>query len=106
MNEAASQRRAILNNIAPDLQSHKARLEAALTSVQQLSEQIQSTAGRLSDAVDKKFEQLARCIEARRVKLKIEIMERVQIRVHALDDQSELVRENSLSSCQTLSTQM
>lgn len=91
MNEAASQRRSILNSLTPDLQTHKATLESALVNVDRLNEQIQSAAGGLVDTVDKKFNELARCIEARRVKLKIEIMERAQIRVHALADQSELV---------------
>ena len=91
MNEAASQRRSILKSLTPDLQTHKATLESALVNVDRLNEQIQSAAGGLVDTVDKKFNELARCIEARRVKLKIEIMERAQIRVHALADQSELV---------------
>ena len=91
MNEAASQRRSILKSLTPDLQTHKATLESALVNVDRLNEQIQSAAGGLVDTVDKKFNELALCIEARRVKLKIEIMERAQIRVHALADQSELV---------------
>eukprot|EP00731_Ephydatia_muelleri_P035131 Em0099g3a len=93
VNEAASQRRSILNSLTPDLQTHKATLESALVNVDRLNEQIQSAAGGLVDTVDKKFNELARCIEARRVKLKIEIMERAQIRVHALADQSEKLRE-------------
>lgn len=96
MKEAASQRRSVLNSLFPDLQTHKATLETALLNVDRVSEQIQSAAGVLVDTVDKKFDELARCIEARRVKLKIEIMERAQIRVHALADQSE-----SVSSCCT-----
>ena len=106
--EAADQRRSLLNNLIPDLRTHKATLEAARTSVDRASKQIQEAAGRLIGTVDMKLDELARCIEARRVTLKIEIMERAQIRIEALNNQSELVQKNAHLTChvKTFPTQM
>lgn len=91
VNEAAIQYRKKLTDLMPEVYRQRGRMETALTAVQHMTTNVKEMGDRLMEETDEVFAALTSIIEARRNALKLEIMERTQIRVEALTDQAGYV---------------
>ena len=90
--EAAKLHKEKLRELTPEVLQQKQKMEAALVRVEELAGEVQQSGGRLVDELDAKFNAIIEQIEERRMQLKLEIMERTQVRVEALLQQARLVQ--------------
>lgn len=88
VNEAAKMSRDKLQQLNPEVLRQKKRLEEALVEVEAVAERVQESGGRLVDELDANFTSLIQLVEERRRRLKLEVMERTQVRVQALLEQA------------------
>lgn len=86
--EAAKIGREKLQQLNPEVLGQKKRLEEALVDVKSVMERVQTSGGRLVDEMDACFDDLVQFVEERRKRLKLETMERTQVRVQALLEQT------------------
>ena len=88
VNTAAKISREKLQQLNPEVLGQKKRLEEALVDVKRVMERVQTSGGRLVDEMDACFDDLVQLVEERRKQLKLETMERTQVRVQALLEQA------------------
>lgn len=86
--EAAKIGREKLQQLNPEVLGQKKRLEEALVDVKNVMERVQTSGGRLVDEMNACFDDLVQFVEERRRRLKLETMERTQVRVQALLEQA------------------
>lgn len=86
--QAAKEYRKKFREISPEVWQQKKKMEGVLVEVERMNVSVQETGGRLVEETETEYNNLIRQIEAKRDALKLEIMERTQIRVEALTDQA------------------
>ena len=89
VSQAAVEYREKLCKLSPEVLGQKKRMEEALTTVNEMILNIQETGQQLESEVKEKFQELIDLITDKRDRLKMEVMERIQIRVETLLDQSK-----------------
>ncbi len=89
VSEAADKYRRKLCQLLPEVRGQQEKMTAALEKVQAMRDSIEVMGGRLEQEADKTYDALIQLIVERRNRLKLEIMERTQLRLEALTDQSE-----------------
>ncbi len=88
VSQAALKYRQKLLDLIPEVRSTRGRMQSALEQVQRMSASVKEMGGRLEHEADDTFGQLLELIVAKRNALKVEILERTQIRLEALTDQA------------------
>lgn len=74
----------ILTSLTPDVAAQKTKMAEAVARVNLEMEDVKEKSQQLSTQVDEHFDQLVQVLNARRKELKLEVMERTQVRVEAL----------------------
>ncbi len=88
VSQAALKYRQKLLDLIPEVRSTRGRMQSALEQVQRMSASVKEMGGRLEHEADDTYGHLLELIVAKRNALKVEIMERTQIRLEALTDQA------------------
>ena len=86
--QAAKEYRKKFFELSPEVRQQKKKMEGVLVDVERMNASVQETGGRLVGEAETAYNELIGLIEAKRDALKLEIMERTQIRVEALTDQA------------------
>lgn len=86
--EAAAERRKKWRELNPEVSQQCKKMEAAVGEVDALCDSVQSTGGEVVKEIEESFHELIELIEEKRNRMKIEAMQRTQIRVKALKEQA------------------
>lgn len=86
--EAATEYREQFQNIHPEVQKQRNRMESVLVDVEAMAVNVRETGDRLLDETDSAYNDVIKVMKAKRDALKLEIMERTQIRLEALTGQT------------------
>ncbi len=88
VSEAAIKYRQKLVDLIPEVRSTRGKMQSALEQIQRMSASVEEMGGQLEHEAEETYGQLVELIVAKRNALKLEIMERTQIRLEALTDQA------------------
>ena len=77
-----------LCELNPDVLQQKKKMELAVVEVEAVCEAVQKTGGEVVEKIEEEFRELIELIEERKNQLKVEAMQRTQIRVKALKEQA------------------
>ena len=86
--EAATENRKKLSKLNPDVLQQRRKMELAVAEVEAICEAVQKTGGEVVEKIEEEFRELIELIEERKNQLKVEAMQRTQIRVKALKEQA------------------
>ena len=86
--EAAAENRRKLQELHPGVLQQWQNMEKAVTEVEAVCDCVQKTGGEVVTEIEEAFHELVELIEERKTQLKIEAMQRTQIRVKALKEQA------------------
>lgn len=86
--EAAAENRKKLSKLNPDVLQQRRKMELAVAEVEAICETVQKTGGEVVEKIEEEFRELIELIEERKNQLKVEAMQRTQIRVKALKEQA------------------
>ena len=86
--EAATENRKKLSKLNPDVLQQRRKMELAVAEVEAICEAVQKTGGEVVEQIEEEFRELIELIEERKNQLKVEAMQRTQIRVKALKEQA------------------
>ena len=86
--EAAKENRKKLSELNPEVLQQRRRMEVAVADVEAVCESVQKTGGEVVKSIEDEFHELVELIEERKNQLKVEAMQRTQIRVKALKEQA------------------
>ena len=86
--EAAAESRRKLLDLNPDVLQQCKRMEKSAVEVEAMCEAVQKTGGEVVDRIEEAFQELCGIIEERKNRMKIEAMQRTQIRMKALKEQA------------------
>lgn len=77
-----------LSELNPDVFQQRRKMELAVVEVEAICEAVQKTGGEVVEKIEEEFRELIELIEERKNQLKVEAMQRTQIRVKALKEQA------------------
>lgn len=86
--EAAMENRKKLRELNPDVLQQRRKMEVAVAEVEGICEAVQKTGGEVVEKIEEEFREVIELIEERKNQLKVEAMQRTQIRVKALKEQA------------------
>ena len=77
-----------LCELNPNVLQQRKKMELAVVEVEAVCEAVQKTGGEVVEKIEEEFRELIELIEERKNQLKVEAMQRTQIRVKALKEQA------------------
>lgn len=80
-----------LSKLNPDVLEQRRKMELAVVEVEAVCEATQKTGGEVVEEIEQEFRELVELIEERKNQLKVEAMQRTQMRVKALKEQARWV---------------
>ena len=86
--EAAAESRKKWHELNPEVLQQSKKMEEAVAKVDAVCDSVQKTGGEVVEEIEDTFRELIELIEERKNQLKVEAMQRTQVRVKALKDQS------------------
>ena len=86
--EAAAENRRKLIELNPEVLQQCQKMEVAVAEVEAVCDSVQKTGGEVVNEIEEAFHELVELIEERKNQLKIEAMQRTQVRVKALKEQA------------------
>lgn len=86
--EAAAESRKKWCKLNPEVLQQSQKMEVALEKVEAVCDSVQKTGGEVVEKIEETFRELIELIEERRNQVKVEAMQRTQVRVKALKEQA------------------